>query len=141
MNAFKLNFETALRLTGLLLIGKGLLCWLSQIGIMYGYAERGMIDNYSKIFLVADIFFMATVILGIYFSELGVIKTRKPNAKKIITLRKEIPTRRVGIFLFLEILGSILIFLTIPQFPKLWIFTIIEFITCVWALMRAVGEK
>ena len=65
MNAFKLNFETALRLTGLLLIGKGLLCWLSQIGIMYGYAERGMIDKYSKIFLVADIFFMATVILGI----------------------------------------------------------------------------
>ena len=61
MNAFKLNFETALRLTGLLLIGKGLLCWLSQIGIMYGYAERGMIDNYSKIFLVAALAVVALV--------------------------------------------------------------------------------
>lgn len=140
MDRFKLNFGTMLRATGVVLVIKGALCWMAQIGIMYAYAERGIVDNYSTVFLLADIFFTGSIILGIYFSELGTIKAKKSERKRAITLRKDIPTRRAGIFLFFEIIGSILIFLTIPEFPRLWIFIVIEFITCVWAMGRAVGE-
>ena len=127
-----------LRITGLVLLVKGLLSWMSLIGIMYSYADRGIIKDYFTLFLIINIFFVASIFLGIYFSELGTMLPNKLFKKRILTLRKDIPARRVGIFLFFEIIGSILIFLIIPEFPKLWIFIVVEFITCVLAMKNTI---
>ena len=130
-----MDFGKLLRITGFLLIGKGLLEFISLIGIMYGYAERGVIDNFSGLFLFSIIFYTATMILGIYFAELGGVETKKPGEKRIITLRKEIPRGRVLIFLGIEFLGAVFILMNIPELPRLWVVLGAEFITLVYGLM------
>ena len=130
-----MDFGKLLRITGFLLIGKGLLEFISLIGIMYGYAERGVIDNFSGLFLFSRIFYTATMILGIYFAELGGVETKKPGGKRIITLRKEIPRGRVLIFLGIEFLGSVFILMNIPELPRLWVVLGAEFMTLVYGLM------
>ena len=134
-----MSFSKMLRVTGFFLIGKGLLYFLSLIWIMYSYAERGIIGEYSGLFFFSVLFFTATMILGIYFSELGAIKPGKPVRKRILTLRKEIPRKRVALMLGIEFLGAIFILMNIPELPRLWISLIVEFITLIWAIIQREG--
>jgi len=130
------SFEGLARLTGLALIGRAFFYWLSLIGIMHSYAERGEIDEKSGIFLFTYIFLAASAILGIYLLDLGLIKVRKKEKKPLITLRKEIPKKRVQIFLAIELIITFFILLNIPELPKLWIILIIEIFTLLYSLVR-----
>lgn len=150
------DFSNSLvRLTGTALVLRAAIFWICEISIMKGYADRGVINEYSGALFCSYFYFVYAVVVGFYLMRIFMgssyarfrdkLKSLNPNEsnprpKYVKPLPAALSPRRAAVLLGVDLLAAVALELAIPALPRLYSLMILEFVCFCFALRAAANN-